>query len=269
MSRTVLTALAVLVAGSTWAQGGAPPRGKTEVTWYGHSAFVVRTPKGTVLAIDPWFSNPTAKKAGLQPPSKIDYLLLTHAHPDHSSDAVALGKATHAAFVGSADLGRVLVDAGYPMDPSKLFDTAGNAGGTLKLDDEVSVTMVPAFHSSAFPVDGKEPEYGGAPVGFIIQIRGGPTIYDTGDTALFSDMQLIPRGRVIDLMLACIGDHFTMGPVDAAQAVKWVHPRAVVPTHFGTFPALTGTPAAFSAALRNVGAHARMIDFKPGETKAF
>ncbi len=276
MVRVLLAAIVVAMAGGVRAQGtaagaGARPaaHGKTEVTWYGHAAFVVRTPKGTVLAVDPWFANPVAKKAGLQPPQKIDYILLTHAHADHAGNAVALAQATHAAFVGSSDLARVLIAAGYPMDPSKLFQTAGNMGGTIDLDDEVSVTMVPAVHSSAFQVEGQVPQYGGAPVGFVIRIRGGPTLYHTGDTDLFSDMQLIPMRHPIDVMLTFMGGHTGMDPVAAAQAVAWVHPRITVPMHFGTYPMLTGTPAQFRAALQKRGAKAKVVEFQPGETRTF
>jgi len=100
----------------------------------------------------------------------------------------------------------------------------------------------------------------------VIAIRGGPTIYHTGDTDLFSDMALVSRFHKIDIMLVCIGDHFTMGPTRAAHAVKLVQPRMVVPMHFATFPVLTGTPEAFDAALKAAGVKSTLKVLKIGET---
>jgi len=81
--------------------------------------------------------------------------------------------------------------------------------------------------------------------GLSISLRGGPTVYHTGDTDLVSDMALVSRFNDIDTMPVCIGDHFTMGPARAAEAVKLVNPRVVIPMHYGTFPVLTGTPEVF------------------------
>ena len=99
----------------------------------------------------------------------------------------------------------------------------------------------------------------------MITIRGGPTIYHTGDTDLFSDMGLLPRFHEIDVMLACIGDHFTMGPARAAEAVKLVKPRTVIPMHYGTFPILTGTPEAFERELKQRGAKAELRVMRIGD----
>src|SRR5438105_8293521 len=102
----------------------------------------------------------------------------------------------------------------------------------------------------------------------IIAIRGGPTFYHTGDTDLFSDMALVSRFNKIDIMLVCIGDHFTMGPARAAEAVKLVAPRAVIPMHYGTFPMLTGTPEAFDYELKERKVKAKLRVMKIGETIA-
>jgi L-ascorbate metabolism protein UlaG (beta-lactamase superfamily) len=108
--------------------------------------------------------------------------------------------------------------------------------------------------------------HGGSPGGFVITIRGGPTIYHTGDTDLFSDMALLSRFHKIDVMLVCIGDHFTMGPARAAEAVKLVGPRTVIPMHYGTFPILKGTPEAFESELKKRQLSARLRVMKIGET---
>jgi L-ascorbate metabolism protein UlaG (beta-lactamase superfamily) len=267
--RRTLAALAVMIALPAAAAAQDKAQGKTQLTWYGHAAFVVKTPRGTVLAIDPWFSNPT-NQGKAAAPEKIDYILVTHGHFDHVGDAVELAKKTSAKFVGSFELAQALMGAGYPMDPQSLFATVGNMGGTIKLTDEVSVSIVNAVHSSGFKKDQQSPtEYAGNPVGFIVRIQGGPTIYHTGDTAPWSDIQYAAKRYPIDVMLACIGGHFTMDPVGAARMAGWAHPKQIVPMHFGTFPVLEGTPAALAKALKDQGVKAKMVEMKVGETRSF
>ncbi|MRR10278.1 hypothetical protein EG831_09455, partial [bacterium] len=117
---------------------------------------------------------------------------------------------------------------------------------------EVTVAFIPALHGSGIDavegsaVAAKSLQYAGQPGGFVISIKNGPAIYHTGDTDLFSDMALVKDFGLIDLMLVCIGDKFTMGPKRAAQAVKLVGARVAAPMHYGTFPVLTGTPAEFT-----------------------
>lgn len=250
-----------------------PAAAKTEITWFGHATFEVKTPKGTVLVIDPWFSNPKAvDKDALAKLGNVDYVLVSHGHFDHTADAVAVGKDHHAKLIGSYELGNALIAAGFPQDQATMA-TLGNAGGTLQLTDEVSVTFVPAVHSSGFTPSGAPPspaEYAGSPLGFVIQVKGGPTIYHTGDTDAFYDMKdRIGERFKVDVMLACIGGHFTMDPEGAALAASYVKPKVIVPMHFGTFPVLTGTPAELEKALKAKYVKTKMVEMKVGETKAF
>lgn len=232
--------------------------GATDITWYGHSAFKVTTPGGKVLLIDPWLANPANPKgkellAGLD---KADQILLTHAHGDHIGNTVEIAKKTGAKLVASNDLMKAMVK--YADFPAKQAESSGtgNMGGTVTLlGGEVKVTFVHALHSSGLEYDDKSglPKnlaYAGNPGGFVIAISGGPTIYHTGDTDLFGEMKYIGEFTPVDVMMACIGDKFTMGPDRAAAAVELVNPKMVIPMHFGTFAALTGTPEAFEAALK-------------------
>ena len=143
-------------------------------------------------------------------------------------------------------------------------------GGTLILfGGEVAVTFVPAWHGSAVSEEETAPPvYAGTPAGLVIALRDGPTIYHTGDTDLFSDMALVSRFRKIDVMLVCIGDHFTMGPARAAEAVRLVNPREVIPMHYGTFPVLTGTPEAFERELKRSKLNTQLRVMKIGDTIA-
>lgn len=245
-------------------------KGKTEVTWYGHAAFVVKTPGGTTLAIDPWLSNPTNKdKGALEKIGKVDFILISHGHFDHVGDAVALQKKSGAKIVSSFELGGQLVAAGVPKEAAG-FDTLGNAGGVLKLNDEVSVALVQAVHSSGFQASENGPIlYAGAPLGFVVQVKGGPTLYHTGDTAYFGEMKRIGERFHPDLLLACIGGHFTMDPKDAAIAARDTGAKSVVPMHYGTFPVLPGTPEELAKELKAVAPRAKMVQLQIGEAKAF
>lgn len=232
----------------------------TELTWYGHAAFKIVTPKGHVLYVDPWLTNPANPNGqkDLAAIEKADLILVSHGHFDHVGDAVTIAKKTHARLVTTFDLGNALAAyANYPKEEMG-YDSLGNFGGTVSFfDKEVTITFVPAVHgSSVAESQSAPPQTGGNPGGFVIAIQGGPTIYHTGDTDLFSDMALVTKPQPIDLMLLCIGDHFTMGPARAAEAVALVHPKWIIPMHYGTFPkVLTGNVDDFRAAL-----HAKKLD---------
>src|SRR5437899_11641820 len=243
---------------------------ETQLTWYGQSAFKIATPGGKVLFVDPWLTNPLFEKCAeeIDALKRVDLILVTHGHSDHVGDAVEIGKKTRAKLVATFDLSAAIVTAlGYPSELADV-ETTGHMGGTLTLlGGDIAVTFVPAWHGSGVSKEETAPAvYARPPAGLVIAIRGGPTIYHTGDTDLFSDMALVSRFHRIDVMLVCIGDHFTMGPLRAAEAVKLVHPREVIPMHYGTFPVLTGTPEAFERALKKRKVKADLRVMKIGET---
>lgn len=245
---TILLPIAVQAAG-------------TEITWYGHSAFKVTTPSGKIVLIDPWLTNPANPKGKeiLANLDKADQILLTHAHGDHIGNSIEIAKKTGAKLVASNDLMKAMVKyADFPAKQAD-FSGTGNFGGTVTLlGGEVKVTFTHAVHSSALEYEEKTgiPKslaYAGNPGGFIITVAGGPTIYHTGDTDLFGDMKFIGDLAPVDIMMTCIGDKFTMGPDRAAMAVDLVNPKMVIPMHFGTFAALTGTPETFEQSLKKRG----------------
>ena len=245
---------------------------QTKVHWYGQAAFRIDTPSGGVILIDPWLKVPTnPDKASLDKLERVDYILVTHGHWDHIGEAIEIGKKTGATLIAPYGLQYAMKQQlGYPEKQATLA-TGGNVGGTFDLPKAgAKVSIVPAVHGSELvPPMVKEAIAAGNPVGYVIAIEGGPTIYHTGDTDVFGDMRLIGEFHEVDLMLAVIGGHFTMDPPRAAQAVEWVNPKEVTPMHFGTYPILAGTPAQLKAAMEARGVRARMVEMKPGETRTF
>ena len=255
----VLLCCTSLVAAAQNASASVPPQvagaPKTQLTWYGHAAFRVVTPSGKVILIDPWITNPLnpSGKQDLADLKSVDLILISHGHFDHVGDAVEIAKKTKARLVTSFDQAQAYARyLGFPADHFGL-DSVGNVGGSISyFDGEVKITFVNAIHGSTLTAKEKGGDVAypaGSPMGFVIAVRNGPTLYHTGDTDAFTDMQLL-RSMKITLMLACIGDHFTMGPERAAEAVALAQPAKVAPMHYGTFPVLTGTPAQFAAALK-------------------
>jgi L-ascorbate metabolism protein UlaG (beta-lactamase superfamily) len=264
----------LLVAAALAFSSAAAAQQQTEVLWLGQSAFRIATPGGKVLVIDPYLTkNPKtpAEYKDLAKLGKVDVILVTHGHGDHLGDAVELAKATKAKIVGNVELPRQLVAHGLiPADQI----VAMNKGGTVTpIGDGVRITMVPADHSSGMelpdPETGKSHlVYGGEPVGFVIEMENGFKIYHAGDTNVFGDMALIHALYAPDLALLPIGGHFTMGPEEAAYAIKaLLKPKTVIPMHYGTFPVLKGTPDELKKALGEGSAD--VVVLQPGESEKF
>jgi L-ascorbate metabolism protein UlaG (beta-lactamase superfamily) len=225
-------------------------------TWLGHATFLVVSPGGKRLLFDPWITgNPSSPEAA-KTLGALDLVLVTHGHGDHSSDAVAVGRSSGAQTVAPYELANWLQKKGLQNV------TGMNPGGTLTALG-LSITMVPAVHSSSVEVDGAD-VYTGLATGYVVKFENGQTIYFAGDTDVFGDMKLIGELYQPTIAFLPIGDFYTMGPLQAAKACELLGVKQVVPMHYGTFPALTGTPAKLRELVSPRGV--QVLELKPGET---
>ena len=227
-----------------------------QITWLGHATFKITTPQGKVILIDPWTQGNPACPDEYKHIDHVDLMLISHGHFDHAGDAVSIATATGTTCVAIVELATWLAS-------KSVKNTVGmNKGGTVEVQG-VKITLTHAIHSSS--VD--DSVYVGEPCGFVIEFENGRKLYHAGDTCAFSDMQLIGELYKPDVALLPIGDYYTMDPKAAAVAVRMLGVNHVIPMHYGTFPILTGTPAALGEALQTLGlGEVEMIEMKPGQT---
>ena len=230
----------------------AHPAGKITVTWLGHAAFLVTSPGGTQLLIDPFLKGNPSTPDSLKDSSRYHpaAILVTHSHSDHSADAKAIAQASGAPVIASYDWAATLGLPGSQV-------VGVNVGGMARVGDVV-VHAVPAMHGSV-------PD--GRPLGFVLEFADGRRLYDTGDTWIFGDMSLIQAIYHPNIILLCVGGGpYTEDPKTAAMAVRrYFHPSVIVPMHYATFPGLA-TAADVRAAFKG---DRRLKVMTPGETLQF
>lgn len=230
--------------------------GGSTLTWLGHATIHIQTAAGTSILIDPWFEGNPSSPKNYKLPEKIDLLLLTHGHDDHFHDALKVAKQSKAKVVGIFELASWLGQHGISnISPM-------NYGGNQQFQD-VRISMVEARHSSSI-TDGDKTIYAGNPCGYMLAIQGAPALYLAGDTSLFQDMQLFKELYAPAVAVLPIGDNFTMGPAHAALAAKYLGAKTIIPVHYGTFPALSGTPDELRVHLKDSGIE--VMAPKPGES---
>ena len=234
----------------------------TTISWLGHATFHIVTPGGKRLLIDAWTdTNPACPDEWKQRihSEGVDYILVTHGHFDHVNDLLSLATLTSAKIVCQFDIVPWLTSKG--VNEAQIIGF--NKGGTIDLGG-VKATMTHATHSSTLYDDGVLVPMG-SEAGYLLEMENGFVIYHTGDSAVTSDMQIIGALYKPELTILPIGDHFTMGPRQAAYALKLIGSRYAIPSHYATFPLLTGTPEALREHLLEFGVEAEVIVLKPGE----
>jgi L-ascorbate metabolism protein UlaG (beta-lactamase superfamily) len=232
----------------------------TELTWLGHAAFRLDTPGGKRVYIDPFLNgNPSCPQTEVEP-ERCDLIALSHGHDDHLGDTIALAQRFECPVVAQVELRGFLSTQGLPEDITQAI----NKGGTTEVAG-VKITLTHANHSSSVFRDGVF-LYTGESCGFVFELEDGFKLYYAGDTNVFGDLSLIGRIYQPDVAILPIGDHFTMGPREAAVALELLGVIRCVPCHYGTFPLLTGTPDA----LRDLAPPGvEVLSPEPGETVSF
>ena len=206
----------------------------SRITWLGHATVLIESAKGTNILIDPFIENNPKYPKDFKLPSKIDYVLLTHGHGDHISDAAPVAKKHGSTVVAMYELTDFIGKQGADKSIGM------NLGGTVKLG-EIAATMVDAKHSSGAQ-DKEGTHYVGVAAGYVLTPEEGPVMYHAGDTCVFGDMRLIGELYQPEIAMLPIGGHFTMDPKQAALAAKLLGCKTVLPIHWGTWPMLAGTP---------------------------
>jgi L-ascorbate metabolism protein UlaG (beta-lactamase superfamily) len=225
--------------------------------WFEHSAFEITTRTGKVILIDPWLTNPKAPKNISF--SHVEAILVTHGHFDHVGEAFDLAKKYNATLIACYELTEIAKKKGVqkvqPLQPS----------GSVRIEDAL-ITAVPAVHASSY-ADGDNVQYAGVAMGYVIALDGSATLYHAGDTAVFSDMGLIAELYSPQIAMLPIGGTFTMKPAEAAIAARSLQVHTIIPMHFDTFPALTGTdaPHQLEIELKRRGVFSKVVTMIPGK----
>ncbi|MEM2104650.1 MAG: metal-dependent hydrolase [Candidatus Bathyarchaeia archaeon] len=221
-----------------------------KATWFGHAAFKIEL-NGKSVLVDPWLDENPASPVKASEIERADIVYVTHDHFDHLGDSIAICRKTNAVFVSTFELSSYARENGVK-------NIAGlNIGGCVEIEG-IKLRMVHAFHTCSR----------GAPTGVVVEGEG-KNVYHAGDTGIFGDMQIIGELYNIDLALIPIGGYYTMGVFEAAEAVRLINPKAVIPMHYKTFPVLAQSASEFVDKVRVKAPKVKVVVLNPGETYQF
>lgn len=210
----------------------------TKIQLLGHATFKVTTPENKVIIVDPWLSGNTFMPEHLKQFDDTDLFLITHGHDDHFDlEVLDIVKNGTTKIIANSMVRWYLIENNCPLSSIE----AMNLGGTISLLD-CKVTMVNGFHTSHINITATQARFAHTSCGFILHLSDDVRIYFAGDTGVFGDMKLIGEIYKPTIAVLPIGDRYTMGPLEAAHAIRLLNVNQVIPFHYGTFPQLTGTP---------------------------
>jgi L-ascorbate metabolism protein UlaG (beta-lactamase superfamily) len=231
----------------------------SQITFLGHASFQVKTSTGKIILVDPWLGDNPVCPPEYKEHTHVDLVLITHGHSDHfDKDLPNLLRRTGATVVAHPEVRTYLDALGIEnIEPM-------NKGGTIEVLG-CKVTMTHALHCS-YIESGEDmvgPSHEAA--GYILQTPDNLRIYFAGDTAIFGDMKLLGEIYRPNIAALPIGDRYTMGPLEAAYAIRLLEVKHIIPIHYGTFASLTGTPDALRELTKDIESlHIHAL--KPGET---
>jgi len=225
------------------------------IRWLGHAGFIVSTPGGKIIIIDPWIVDNPLCPVKLDEITTANIVLVTHDHFDHVGNAVDIATKTGATLIAQPEtVNRFKKDLGLADDRIIFGGFGMNIGGSATVEG-ITITMTQAFHSSGT----------GTPSGYIIKLEDGTVIYHAGDTGIFDSMRLLSELYRIDLALLPIGSVFTMDYVQAAKALTLLQPKRVIPMHYKTFPILEQSADRFVELTRKEAPGVEVIVLEPGQ----
>jgi len=189
-----------LGTGTPSGEASPEPAPRLDLTYYGHSMFLLQGPGGVNILIDPnsdiGYPKPTLPK--------IDAVAVSHDHSDHNKVDVA-GKDV-----------RVL-NGLQDGDWANIDETVG----------DVHIRTIPTFH------DDQQGSQRGKNSMFLFDVNGMRLLF-AGDLGhVLTDEQIAAAGDVYVLLLP-VGGQFTIGPAEAKQVVEQLKPHVVVPMHYKT-----------------------------------
>ena len=233
----------------------------TQIQFLAHATFKITTPEGKIVIVDPWLINNEFIREEDRHQEVIDLMLITHGHDDHfDSQLPEIIQQTQAKVIANSICRWYLIEKGLP---GSTFEPM-NVGGTISLLD-LKVSMVNAFHLSHINISEEKTTHPHPAVGYVLHLSDDIRIYFAGDTSVFGDMALIGEIYKPNIVVLPIGDRYTMGPLEASYAVRLLKAKHVIPFHYGTYSALTGTPEALAELTKDVEG-LQIHALKAGET---